>query len=620
MAFLLLLAALLLPVSAASAAEPVDNVLPFRLVDAGGAVVAELRVYEVSRDPRLPTDRPLVVIEGLDLEEGPYGGFGREAFESALREAVQPGGVDLWTVLLDSGADLYLVDFASFDVPVEDLADLLQRTLDALWTGRTQGVEPLVVVGVSLGGVVGRLAVYLGEQTAAPPPTALFASVDSPHRGALIPLGIQGVLQFWSKYSAEAADLLGRFAWASVRQVLLRRQVDRDPGTVLDPPPEFTGFQGAYRDALPLGPRTVAFSNGSASGAPQIDDPFLRTMFRFDFDPFGPGDFFVHLRSFPEAAAPTDYTRNEFGFLFFEEKETYHTTAFNAEAAPGGYRASYAQLGQSLKDSLRAMGYSGVPDPTLVDRGQHCFIPLASALDLDVDPTTRPGVWAVPEPGLPSSFDAVYVADAHTEHVDLRAYSIPLEAEVLGEVDVAPQGPFFYTDGASAPRFRVRPPRGTPSLYAVEVAADPALFAPGAPREEATFFSSYWGGPSPEAAGTVAPPLQDRAGTDPFPYALPPAVLDRLPVPARWYVRLVVFAEEGSANRYATARAGGQGASVLEVRLPGDLDGDRDADGADLGRFLTRWVAAAPEADTDNDGAVGPEDLGAFAAAFGAVR
>ena len=51
--------------------------------------------------------------------------------------------------------------------------------------------------------------------------------------------------------------------------------------------------------------------------------------------------------------------------------------------------------------------------------------------------------------------------------------------------------------------------------------------------------------------------------------------------------------------------------------IPGDLDGDCEVDGADLGVMLATWGSSDPTADLTGDGMVGGGDLGILLANWG---
>ena len=58
-------------------------------------------------------------------------------------------------------------------------------------------------------------------------------------------------------------------------------------------------------------------------------------------------------------------------------------------------------------------------------------------------------------------------------------------------------------------------------------------------------------------------------------------------------------------------------AAGVEVPCVGDLDGDREVNGSDLGRLLAVWGTTNPIGDLDGDGAVGGGDLGIMLASWG---
>jgi hypothetical protein len=185
----------------------------------------------------------------------------------------------------------------------------------------------------------------------------------------------------------------------------------------------------------------MAVSNGSITGEEQILGNYGRVQFNFDFDPSGPGDFDSTLRSFNQFGGDIQYSRNHIGRGVISSETITMTLPFpNFENGPGGYRTTYRTVQQSITNGLEERCEDGLPDwcgevpfGNIIGDGRHTFIPLASALDLDVDIKTREGVFAVPAPNVRSPFDALYTTPKNTEHVDLNAFYGPLLYEIGAE-------------------------------------------------------------------------------------------------------------------------------------------------------------------------------------------
>ena len=424
--------------AATAFAQTTETSLHFSF-DTGSGPPLECKIYEVSRQTKGPKDRPLVIIEGLDLSSRDFGDFGRSQFEDVLRSPALRGGPDLWELFLDKGFDFYLVDFKSFDHRIEDLATLLRLALfqgpENIWSTRTSQSEPFVILGASIGGVIGRLALSQADQGGVNHHTRLFGSLDSPHKGAIIPLDIQAFVYFWSAYGSGAAEQLEQLHWQSVKQTLIQRQEGRFPPSF--PTTDFDDFQALYQSTVPHNTRLIALSNGSATGEEQLPDNYGRVQFDFDFDPTGPGDFDSTLKSFNRFDGDVKYSKNHYGVFLSDETICMTANRPNIENAPGGYRTSYATIRDSLKEAFDDSCEDGIPDwcggvptPVICQDGRHCFVPLASALDLNVDIKTREGVFAVPTATVTSRFDALYTAITNTVHPDITAYYGPLLYEI----------------------------------------------------------------------------------------------------------------------------------------------------------------------------------------------
>src|SRR5205814_2367936 len=94
-----------------------------------------------------------------------------------------------------------------------------------------------------------------------------FVSLDSPHKGAVIPLAVQSFLYFWAPYSPAVAEQLTCLNWASAKELLIGRHDELYHATF--PTADFLAFQTLYQSFVPHNARMVAMSNGSGGGNEQ---------------------------------------------------------------------------------------------------------------------------------------------------------------------------------------------------------------------------------------------------------------------------------------------------------------------------------------------------------------
>jgi hypothetical protein len=150
-------------------------------------------------------DRPLIVAEGFDpdndydyldfVDDDDNGGLlvrVNDAFNGqTLRDALEADGYDLVFVNYDNGTDY-----------IQNNAYLLQRVIEYVNANKT-GSEQNVVLGLSMGGLVGRYALRDMEVNGLGlnHNTRLFVSHDSPHQGANVPLGFQAMVRQLSGYA-----------------------------------------------------------------------------------------------------------------------------------------------------------------------------------------------------------------------------------------------------------------------------------------------------------------------------------------------------------------------------------------------------------------------------------
>ena len=88
--------------------------------------------------------------------------------------------------------------------------------------------DGVVILGISQGGVIGRYGAYLYDKRrkATDAPIRLFASLDSPHQGAVMPKGLLETIWFWAKKggSADAEAFLDLTRAPGASDLLLRQE------------------------------------------------------------------------------------------------------------------------------------------------------------------------------------------------------------------------------------------------------------------------------------------------------------------------------------------------------------------------------------------------------------
>lgn len=154
---------------------------------AGGTVTIE---YGCGND-RLT--KPFIIIEGFNPPE--YDVFGGNTDYRRFFNSLTP---DLRNNLQNAGYDLVYLDYDNGAEPIQRnayLAQTLIRTINEM-KAANGSIEPNVVMGISMGGLVARYALSEMERPMdgrqpEEHDTRLYISMDSPHRGANAPLGMQ---------------------------------------------------------------------------------------------------------------------------------------------------------------------------------------------------------------------------------------------------------------------------------------------------------------------------------------------------------------------------------------------------------------------------------------------
>ena len=181
--------------------------------DASGAVCSDarspsvrIRVYDPPKSSAqygFALERPFLVLDGIYLNSD-----GMRTLDGFEQEVNQIG---LIQILSELGYTPVLVQFSeTVTRNLEDNATDFSRLLHFLnenslfnFVNRQDG---FVVMGISQGGILGRYGAYLYSRTHSKTsaPIRLYASLDSPHQGAVLPLSLYYTINFWAKEGGSA--------------------------------------------------------------------------------------------------------------------------------------------------------------------------------------------------------------------------------------------------------------------------------------------------------------------------------------------------------------------------------------------------------------------------------
>ena len=141
--------------------------------------------------------KPVVVVEGFEGTDQPFGYLHYESVSTGY--VFNSNGDRIYThmsklawlmdSLLSRNHDIVYVDFEESKLAVEENAETLLQVLQ--WIQQQTPEQATSVVGASLGGLITRYALLHAQEQGCCVGVGAYATFDSPHRGAFIPVGIQ---------------------------------------------------------------------------------------------------------------------------------------------------------------------------------------------------------------------------------------------------------------------------------------------------------------------------------------------------------------------------------------------------------------------------------------------
>ncbi|MER7725722.1 hypothetical protein [Streptomyces sp. NPDC096323] len=210
--------------------------------------------------------RPVILADGF----APGGTNG-----DALYDALENGDYPFVSALREAGLDVVLLGFKNRTASILDNAEVAIECIMRAGAER-EGSGPLTVGGFSMGGLITRYALAKMERQRMNHEVSTYVSYDTPHRGAWLPLGVQGFAHFvkenWGGPLKPLYNLYSDLVNSPAARQMLRWHIDTGAGTTLDvangQDPARTDFLNSLdrMGSWPRMPRLLGVANGTDTG------------------------------------------------------------------------------------------------------------------------------------------------------------------------------------------------------------------------------------------------------------------------------------------------------------------------------------------------------------------
>ncbi|TVZ25135.1 putative secreted protein (Por secretion system target) [Gillisia sp. Hel_I_86] len=221
-------------------------------------------------------DQPVIVLDGFDPFEGTDEGINVEDIYSQFL-SFNNGANNLGLELRGQGFDIIPLNFIKGeqnDGTVTNggtdyvernamvLVELIERINNSsCWSN----VQPIKVIGFSMGGLIGRYALRYMEQNNIPHNTDLFVAVDTPHNGAVVPTGLQEAADFIEDIAS--IDIGDKILKSPAAKQMLVHHYLANSKTPAGAPNFHNRFYNTLNSiGFPQQTRNIAVSNGITTG------------------------------------------------------------------------------------------------------------------------------------------------------------------------------------------------------------------------------------------------------------------------------------------------------------------------------------------------------------------
>ncbi|HET7013463.1 MAG TPA: hypothetical protein VFI65_06115 [Streptosporangiaceae bacterium] len=310
-------------------------------------------------------ERPFIFADGFNYGQSDLPGL------FAHFNAPAPGSsTGFFDQLLAAGIDIVLVGFDQRHTYLQANAGVVISAINQVIEYR-QGSNPLIVGGVSMGGIITRYALAEMESQGQDHQTETYVSWDSPHNGAWIPLVLQQLAYFFEFMPAEPGKVKeAELIRSPAAQQLLYAWIPDAvyEGAVATSSELRTQFLSELSDfgQFPQRPRKLGVANGTGNGTgrdlPPGGEVFKRQV---------PLVFYAQANFQPDGGV-----RQAIGEMrtLGQVRRGFTSYVPGLDGAPGGTLDSFGKIAAALG--------ADIPDTYMFS----CFVPSVSAVALDYDP------------------------------------------------------------------------------------------------------------------------------------------------------------------------------------------------------------------------------------------
>lgn len=323
-----------------------DATIPFQGYDESVAINGHLEFRIFYGNPQAKLLKPVIIIDGFDpgdkrkIQDSDSSLPSEEhiSIEEMMIyfESGNPTPVQIIPLLRSLGYDVVIVNHPTYfrgSTEIDGGADFIERNalthvqlyqqLNTL-LNQNNSTEELIIVGPSMGGLISRYALSYMETNNIDHNTRLWVSIDSPHLGANIPIGLQSLINQAAPNNVAAQDFVDNQLGSTAAKQQLIEQFNGWNGNQLKQDffdartvsqgyaenrghPFYTNFYTnlfnnglANSNGFPQNSRKIVMINGSLKGNNIFYNPFTQQQDNYN----GAGQIGVNIRGFQTVCFP----------------------------------------------------------------------------------------------------------------------------------------------------------------------------------------------------------------------------------------------------------------------------------------------------------------------------